>query len=309
MTENTPPPDLSILKPGEILSKPGFSASCILLIARFFGLWPEYLQNLALKPLLLLGRLIGSKTLRWLYLNVQNIYHLPPHSSFARSFADQVLTHQVKALFDSCHLLNFPDHLEIRDFESCQQIANSMRQGKCGAIVITAHLGNWELTGRVMAHAFQQNVFVLAKPSRSKALTQALNYWRQRFAMKVLWTDRKTILKDMIGALRSGTALGFVMDQKPVGRKGPEVTFFGQKVAFVSGPATLACKFDAPVMSLYTMREGRLRYRILCREIVAAGHGITDERQLTQLMANDIERVIRLYPEQWVWNYKRFIWS
>lgn len=308
MSDDAQAPASSAIAAADTPPSLSVGAYSILSAARFLGLWPAWLQRLFLKPLLWLSRLVGRKTLHWLYVNIHKIYQLPPHSSFAQSFADQVLTHQVQAAFDSCHLLNFPDHLQLVDYDNCQKIADTMRRGKSGAIVVTAHLGNWELAGRVMAQAFQQNVFVLAKPSRSKALTQALTYWRQRFSMRVLWTDRKTLLKDMLSALRSGTALGFVMDQKPAGRKGPEVMFFGQKTAFVSGPGMLACKFDSPVMGLYALREGPLRYRVVCREIVPAGHGIKDEVELTQLMANDIEAVIRLYPEQWVWNYKRFRW-
>ena len=48
-----------------------------------------------------------------------------------------------------------------------------------------------------------------------------------------------------------------------------------------------------------------MRYRVVSNVLLNKGHGIEGE-QVTQIMASEIERVIKLYPEQWVWNYKRW---
>ena len=71
--------------------------------------------------------------------------------------------------------------------------------------------------------------------------------------------------------------------------------------------ATLARRHDCAVISILGAREGPFHYRLVSRELVPTGHGEKDEHALTQLMASEIERVIRLYPEQWSWNYRR--WS
>jgi KDO2-lipid IV(A) lauroyltransferase len=109
----------------------------------------------------------------------------------------------------------------------------------------------------------------------------------------------------MLGALRSGATVGFVMDQKPDGRQGPIVPFFGQPTAFVAGPAAMALRCGCPVVAIFCLREGPFRYRLVS-ETVEVPAGGDAELALTARMAATVERVIRDYPEQWTWNYRRW---
>ena len=110
----------------------------------------------------------------------------------------------------------------------------------------------------------------------------------------------------MLKLLKAGECLGFVMDQKPEGRIGPSVNFLGQMTEFVSGPAKLAMRQSSPVLAVFCVRTGPHQYRLLQKVVAPADHGIDDETILTQKMADAIEEAIRLYPEQWIWNYKRW---
>ena len=110
----------------------------------------------------------------------------------------------------------------------------------------------------------------------------------------------------MLGDACGSGAVGFVMDQKPEGRKGPVVSFFGVPTAFVSGPATMAARLGCGVVSIFCLREGPFRYRLVSRLLLGHAHGETDEQRLTERFAAEIESVVRAYPEQWTWNYKRW---
>jgi len=96
------------------------------------------------------------------------------------------------------------------------------------------------------------------------------------------------------------------MDQRPDGRKGPIVDFMGQATQFVVGPAWASIRNGSPVVSVFCIRTGPWQYKLLSSTLLAADHGKTDTIEVTQLMASEIERIIRLYPEQWVWNYNRW---
>ncbi|MCX6109209.1 MAG: lysophospholipid acyltransferase family protein, partial [Proteobacteria bacterium] len=187
----------------------------------------------------------------------------------------------------------------------------------------TAHLGSWELCAYYAQKAASKPLHVLAKPSRSKLLTAFLDVLRGRMGTHVLWTDKKTLLRDMLEALRRREALGFVMDQKPEGRSGPVVPFFGVATEFVFGPEKLARKIGCPVIAIFCVREGPLTYRLLSETLFGpprpagpagpAGPGVdpacaqsTADGAVTARCAEAIERVIRAYPEQWTWTYKRW---
>ena len=67
----------------------------------------------------------------------------------------------------------------------------------------------------------------------------------------------------------------------------------------------MALRAGCPVVAIFVPRVGPRRYRVLARRIPSPpGEGA--ERRLTEALAAEIERVVRLYPEQWAWNYKRW---
>ena len=124
--------------------------------------------------------------------------------------------------------------------------------------------------------------------------------------MDILWLDDPQLFRKMIQTLKAKAGLGFVMDQKPQGRIGPLVNFFGHPTEFVSGPATMVKKFDSDVWAIFAVRiAGHLKYRIHIEKVLFEPH-TPEEIELTQTMAKIIEHVIQLYPEQWTWNYRRW---
>ncbi|WP_176736288.1 lysophospholipid acyltransferase family protein [Oligoflexus tunisiensis] len=239
--------------------------------------------------------------------NVQRVYGLPGHSSFSHSFQQQVFRSQWCVLMETLRA-NFSkeDPVQVEGLEELARTTHELMAAGKGLIIVTAHLGNWEFVARYTAKASGRRFNALAKPSKLPELTRILDDLRQRMNTAVLWTDSKNLLKDMLKILKAGECLGFVMDQKPEGRVGPRVQFFEQPTEFVSGPAKLSIRLGSPILAVFCMRTGLLQYRIMQKLIVPADHGLTDEIELTQKMATSIETVIRLYPEQWLWNYKRW---
>jgi KDO2-lipid IV(A) lauroyltransferase len=238
--------------------------------------------------------------------NIHRVFGLPPGTHFAAMFERQFFRHQILGTLETLRMVQQHGIATVTGVDELGRVVAGAEAGGRGVVVVTGHLGSWELCAGEIARVTDKTFHVLAKPSRYKAATAFLDRMRRRMRVDVFWTDRKTLLRDMLGALRAGDLVGFVMDQKPEGRKGPVVPFCGLPTEFVSGPATVAIKTGAAVVSIFCMREGPFRYRVLARELAPPRHGETDEVALTARMAAEIERVIRLYPEQWTWNYKRW---
>ena len=250
------------------------------------------------------ARRAGRKEWRQFDRNVETILGLPAHSEFARQFKDQVIRHQAACAIETIQAIYDPQKLQVEGFDLLtQHVKRAEAEGK-GHLILTAHLGSWELVAFYGALAASNPFRVLAKPARRPAMTEALDALRSRMGVKVLWTDRKTLLRDMLATLRGGGSVGFVMDQKPEGRAGPRVKFFDRETEFVAGPATMALKTGALPICLFCVREGPFRFRLITKVIEVSSD--STDASLTQEMATEIERVIRLYPEQWTWNYKRW---
>lgn len=256
----------------------------------------------------IISRPFRKKDQRWLYFNLALVFRLSPHSYFAKSFEKQVYRHQFLALLETMSAL-FKTNKDTIEFEGLDLLRTKLDLplvSEKGFIVTTAHIGSWEFVAHCVARASSKKFYVLAKPSKSKLITSLLESLRSNMGVKVLWTNRKGLLKDMIDVLKSRQGLGFVMDQKPDNRVGPVVSFLGQSTEFVSGPAKLACKFQVPVIGVYCIRLSENRYRVMSELIWQPGEVFLDETNLTQKMATSIENCVRSYPEQWVWNYKRW---
>lgn len=274
----------------------------------FVRVAPRPVLNILGEGLSTLAFLLRRKDVRRIGDNVQRIYGLPAHSVFAKDFARQVLSHQIFSALETLKAATVPDAVTIVDEQAAVDAMRRSLAAGVGLVVVTGHMGSWELVGRVGARA-AGSFHALAKPAAAVAVTRALSSLRGRFGIDVLWANRQSALRSMVKVLRAGKALGFVMDQKPEARVGPLVTFFGQRTEFVAGPAIVSRSTGAPVMGVFCMREGPWRYRIFTEELLPAHHSHDDADAATQIMATAIERMIRLYPEQWAWNYKRWRWS
>jgi KDO2-lipid IV(A) lauroyltransferase len=243
--------------------------------------------------------LLARKEVRQLFLNIERIWGLPPHSSFAKVFAKQVVDCQINVFLDAVHPLS---DFEIEGLDILQNHVNEVTSER-GQVFITAHLGNWEFSGACTARVTPCAFYALGKPVRW--LTPWIEYGRKQLGMATLWTHQQAERK-MLQVLKEGNFLALVMDQKPKGRKGPVVNFFGYPTEFVAGPATVAIRSQLGVVAAFCLRVAPGRYRVVSRVLTLPGHGETDVQALTQRFALEIETWIRCYPEQWTWTYKRW---
>lgn len=269
-------------------------------------IWPASQFHTLAGLIRLILRPIMGKELQKMRRNLHIVWGLPPKSHFSEMFVRQVVRHQIICTLESLRASFDPRIVQVAGMETLQLRMKELSATNKGVIVITGHMGSWELVGHYCAVACGQRFHALAKPSSVPGVSAVLERMRGRMNIDVLWTNRKSLLRQMISVLRSGKSLGFVMDQKPEGRRGPVVNFFGWPTEFVTGPAAMARSTGAAVIGIFCMREGPWRYRILSNVLYPPDQGNQDEQSMVQVMAQEIERVIRLYPEQWTWNYRRW---
>ncbi|NDE13579.1 hypothetical protein EBZ80_01435 [bacterium] len=257
---------------------------------------------------------LPSRRLRLMRVNVDRVLELPAHTSFAKTFYRQVFRSQFLSLVDTCREVIRPGSVTIEDLQSWQDLVRRMESSGRPVIFAAAHIGSWEITGSVIARTCEKPVYALAKLPKITGAAAALEWIRARMGLSVLWSHKKSIVRDMMGTLRKGEHLAMVIDQKPEGRVGDTVQFMGLPVAFVGGPAAMSLRCGAPIISVATVRTGRRRYRVIGGLVHDPSNVATKESpktgpEISQLCAREIETWIRLYPEQWTWEYKRWVFS
>lgn len=242
-------------------------------------------------------------------LNADRVLGLAPGSRESRDLTRGVFTHLVVSGLETIRISRGPGIVELEGLCELRQITARADAAGRGHVMVTGHLGNWELLALAYSKAVRSTLYGLGKKSRNAAVTAFLEDLRARSGCPALWVGRKSLLRQMLEVLKQGDALGILMDQKPEGMRGPTVDFFGLPTEFVSGPGVLAARTSCAVIAVFCVRVGPFHYRLLVEEVVASGHGETDEQALTQKMASVVEKVVRDYPQQWSWNYRRWMFE
>jgi len=164
-----------------------------------------------------------------------------------------------------------------------------------GAIVLTAHLGNWEL-GAISLHRAGYAVSAVALPHENPRVNALFDRQRRRCGVEVVPLGLGAGSR-CLEALRSGRLLGIAGDRE-FGRNGIRVDFLGRSTVLPRGPATLSLRARAPVVPMFLVREGPWRFRFHVEPPILPERATVE--QLTQRYAAAIERHVRRFPEQWI---------
>ena len=176
-----------------------------------------------------------------------------------------------------------------------------------GVIMITAHLGNWEMAAVFTCCYLEKPFVAIARALQSERFGQWLNRIRTRFGNTIV--DKKGALPKMARTLRSGKMLGILIDQETSRNEGVTVNFFGKKCLTTPGAALLARRYRCPVVPGFCVRgkDGILKLVVKAPlSLTISDDAQRDIQANTQLMTNAIEDAVREYPDQWLWFHKRW---
>jgi KDO2-lipid IV(A) lauroyltransferase len=187
-----------------------------------------------------------------------------------------------------------------------EEIRRLQAQGR-GLIVAMPHLGNFEIS----AHFFGSlgPATGLYRPPRKAGLEPLMLEGRNRPGHnRMVATDRAGI-KALYAALSRGEIIVILPDQRPKSRQGGAgvfAPFFGVPALTMTLVNRFARKTGAPVYFIGFVRQrGSRKYQVIGHPGDAA---IADEDPLVAATALNagVEALVRQYPEQYQWTYRRF---
>ena len=181
------------------------------------------------------------------------------------------------------------------------------RAAQTGAVILTAHFGNWELLAYVHG-LLGHPVTLVHRPMRNVLFDQAIT--RIRAASGTRAIRKRAAAKEALRTLHQHGLVAIPADQNQVHSFGVFVDFFGVPACTTPGPARLAMLTGAPVIPVFLAREGegpRHHVELLPDvEMISTGDREADIRTNTQRCTAVIEEMIRRFPEQWIWFHKRW---
>lgn len=224
-----------------------------------------------------------------------------------RRLARQAWQHLGMTLVELARLLDRPLEATLQELtlEGTEHLREVMRRhGR--ALVLTAHLGNWEYLAavhRLIGHP----VAIVVRPLDSPTLAKVAAAMRGKTGIELI--DKRGALRPVLMALRQGGVVAVLLDQNATRREGVFVPFFGRDASTSRSLALLALRTGTPIVPIFIRREGPGRHRVVIQAPLSPPPSNNLERAVVELTARctaTIEAAIRKAPEQWLWSHDRW---
>ena len=182
------------------------------------------------------------------------------------------------------------------------------RQSGKGILILTAHIGNWELLA-LMHPLIGERLAFVARPLDNIYFDRWLTRLRLRSGNKII--SKYGAILGVYRALRQGYDVGLLMDQRvSTGAGGLAVEFFFHQTGSSGALALLAARSGRPVVPIYMVRDGSgVMHKMIIEPevpIIVTGNKESDLWINTQNIQKTLENIIERYPEQWFWMHRRW---
>lgn len=248
-----------------------------------------FVAKRARKALLQNLRLILPRS--WRIANYSRVLRV--FANFGWSLADTASYRLAKARF----------RYEVEGARFMEQLTAS----KGGGIVLTAHMGNYDLGAGLFAERFHRGIRMVRAPEPDALAAQHVDLaLRQSTAGAVTVgysDDGRSLAFDLLNALRTGEIISIQGDRVVGDVARAPVKFFGREVLFPKGPFVLSLVAETPVYPLFIVRSGYRKYRIIAREPISCARiGASRDQIIAEAMqrwAVVVEDIVNTYWPQW----------
>lgn len=238
--------------------------------------------------------------------NLEKAYQTSTDQDSFQILAKKIFKNFCQLLIETCwamtqHGDKLDGYIDRSDFKF---IKEALKKGK-GALILTGHLGNWELLPYVPSlEGVKSNA--VYRPLDFKPMDQFVIQMRSRLGTNLI--PSKNALRKIIYALKRNEIIGLLIDQNSDPHNGVAIDFFGRPTFGSKGLALIARQTGAPVVPGFIVRNNDGFKVVSGPEIpfIRTGDPQKDIEINTQRYNMAIEKVVRQYPEQWFWVHRRW---
>ncbi len=198
-------------------------------------------------------------------------------------------------------------HGLVGRFRGKEYIDEALARGK-GGLILTAHLGNWEMGGVFLTLLGYSLTVITAQDFEARLHNYRVRLRQGQKIKVVTLDDTLASALAVLNALKANELVALLGDRDLMG-KGVPVTFFGRRVYLPMGPSLLATLSEALLIPTFVLMDRKDRYLCLAEAPVPLQRSGRREEDLavnTQRIAAVMEKFIRAHPEQWFTFYDFF---
>lgn len=197
--------------------------------------------------------------------------------------------------------------LVTADEDPYARVDEALRSGK-GVIILTGHIGNWELIAAFYAILEKYSGAVVGRKIYYEPYNRTLIGLRESVGVKTIYRDAGA--KEILQVLSRNEILGMLADQDVDSVDGIFVDFFGQPAYTPTAPVRIALAKGTPIIPAAMIRKG-WNYQLMLGETINPADYENEAkeeavRMMTERWSKVIEGYIRQFPGQWGWMHHRW---
>ena len=269
-------------------------------VLKKMGVLPAYILLLFVAAYYFLFSWKSSRAI-WYYLRKRLGFSVP--KSFISLYKNYYWFGQ--ALIDRIVMMaGIPNRFTF-NFDGEQYLHDMVAAGK-GGLLLSAHIGNWEIAGHLLKR-LNTRINIVMFDGEHQQLKQYLeNTTGQRNANIIVIKDNISHIYQIMEALNNNELVCMHSDRFLPGNKTLQADFLGKAAHFPQGPFALATKLNVPVTFVFAMKESFSHYHFFATPgiIYRNKPGISSE-QVLEAFVNEMTEKVKHYPAQW-YNYYDF---
>lgn len=193
------------------------------------------------------------------------------------------------------------DHISIEGLDVLEDALEEQR----GVVVAGNHYGNWELLTGAISHAGYP-LHIYSGMQKNRKVDDTMNGIRRRFGTVTISKSKKAAI-EMLKVMKSNQLLGMAGDLN-VPHDNLFVDFFGVRAVVGQGLASFTLKRKAPLLFIWSVRTGEMKYKGFVKRIhyQISGDEKEDMASIAQSISSELEDVIRQSPDQYFWFNRRW---
>lgn len=210
-------------------------------------------------------------------------------------------------LIDKLAMLAGIQHRFTFDFEGEEYL----RQMEHGGLLISAHVGNWEIAGNLL-NRLNKRIHIIIFDAEHQQINDYLKeIMKERNVHFIIIREDFSHLKEIEQAFASGDIIAMHGDRFIEGNKTISLDFLGKPARFPIGPVNLAARFNVPVSYVFAVKESRYHYHFFATPLyqIEFTRNLQKRDQILRealtIYTRKFEEVLLRFPLQW-FNYYEF---
>ncbi|MBI5056055.1 MAG: hypothetical protein HZB61_05525 [Nitrospirae bacterium] len=213
-----------------------------------------------------------------------------------------LFVNQGKNLIDRHYAVSGVGEFEV-EFKGYDEIQNLLSATPKGLILLTAHVGNWQVTMTALKK-LEKTVYLLMSPEENVAVKKALALDSDREMIKIISIENFLGgVIEIMKVINEGDLVS-IMGDRSDGYSSEEVYFLGEKAVFPYGAFSIAAAAQCPVVVLLSAKISSKKYLVDASHVIIPRYSSRnkkhdDIRSWVQEFARIMEDYTAKYPFQW----------